>query len=265
MAQSFLQHVKNLVRPVVPRQLKNLLFTGGFSLMSESERDSVRRSFQMASVEWSLRNIRSLGFQPQQIIDIGAYVGGWTRMVKSIFPDARVLMIEAQREREADLRQVCDEFAGSVGYHMSLLGATHQQHAAFYQLETGSSVLFEQSSIQRTRVEYEMRTLDDVAAEAGFAEVDFLKLDVQGYELEVLKGASRTLRHVQIILMEVSLLSVNEGAPLLSEVIEFMASRGFRVYDICSLIRRPLDGALWQSDLLFVREGNPLLASESFD
>jgi FkbM family methyltransferase len=249
----------------VPRRIKNLLFTGGFSLMSESERDSVRLSFHMASVEWSLRKIKSLGFQPRQIVDVGAYVGDWTRKVKSIFPDARVLMIEAQREREGDLRRVCDEFTGEVAYRMSLLGATHQERVAFYQLETGSSVLFEQSTIERTKVEYEMRTLDDVAVEAGFAEVDFLKLDVQGYELEVLKGAERTLSAVKVILMEVSLLGVNKGAPLLNEVVQFMASRGFRVYDICSLIRRPLDGALWQSDLLFVREGNPLLASESFD
>jgi FkbM family methyltransferase len=265
MEQSFLKRVRNFVRPVVPRQLKKLFFAGGFSLMSESERDVVRRSFHMASVEWSLRNIAALGFKPRQIVDVGAYVGGWTRMVKSIFPEARVLMIEAQREREGDLRRVCGEFAGSVDYRMSLLGPTHQERAAFYQLETGSSVLFEQSSIERTKVEYEMRTLDDVAIEAGFAEVDFLKLDVQGYELEVLKGASRMFSDVQVILMEVSLLGVNKGAPLLREVIEFMASRGFRVYDICSLIRRPLDGALWQSDLLFVREGHPLLASESFD
>jgi len=219
----------------------------------------------MASVEWSLRNIAALGFQPRRIVDVGAYVGGWTRMAKAIFPGASVLMIEAQREREGNLRRVCDEFNGSVTYRMSLLGATHRERAPFYQLETGSSVLFEQSSIERTKVEYEMQTLDDVAVEAGFDEVDLLKLDVQGYELEVLKGASRTLSGVQVILTEVSLLGVNKGAPLLREVIEFMSSRGFRVYDICSLIRRPLDGALWQSDLLFVREGHPLLASESFD
>lgn len=260
-----LKTIRNFVRPFVPGQLKNLFFTGAFSLMSERERDEARRTFQMASVEWSLRNIRSLGFQPHQIIDVGAYVGNWTRMVKSIFPDAKVLMIEAQRPKETDLRRVCDQFSGEVAYRMSLLGANHQEHVPFYELETGSSILFEQSSIERTKVDYEMRTLDDVAVEAGFDKVDFLKLDVQGYELEVLKGADRTLRNVNVILMEVALLRVNKGAPLLNEVVQFMAERRFRVYDICSFIRRPLDWALWQSDLLFVKEGSPLLMSESFD
>jgi len=262
---SLLKRVKDLVRPFVPSKLKNLLFTGAFSLMSEAERDMARRSFHMASVEWSLRNIKALGFQPRQIVDVGAYVGGWTRMVKSIFPEARVLMIEAQQGRETDLRQVCSEFSGEVVARMSLLGPNHRERESFYELETGSSVLFEQSSIERRKVDYEMRTLDDVLAEAGFEQVEFLKLDVQGYELEVLKGAERTLPKIEVILMEVSLLGVNKGAPLLNEVVQFMSNRGFRVYDICSLIRRPLDSALWQSDLLFVREGSRLLRSESFD
>ena len=233
--------------------------------MTESERDGVRQSFQMASVEWSLRHIKQLGFQPSQIIDVGAYVGGWTRMVKSIFPEANVLMIEAQQQREADLQRVSTEFPGAVTYRIRLLGANHQERAGFYELETGSSVLFEQSSIARRKVEYEMCTLDEVAAEARFEEVSFLKLDVQGYELEVLKGADRTLSNVEVIFMEVSLLGVNKGAPLLNEVVQFMAARRFRVYDICSFIRRPLDNALWQSDFLFVKEGSRLLASESFD
>jgi FkbM family methyltransferase len=253
------------VRPFVPRQLKDLFFKGAFSLMTENERDRTRQSFQMASVEWSLRNIKKLGFQPHRIVDVGAYVGGWTRLVKPIFPEAKILMIEAQPQREADLRQVCREFPGEVTYRISLLGANHQERTGFYELETGSSVLFEQSSIERRKVEYEMCTLDEVVAGAGFEEVDFLKLDVQGYELEVLKGSDRTLSNVEVIFMEVSLLGVNKGAPLLNEVVQFMAERQFRTYDICSFIRRPLDTALWQSDFLFVKEGSKLLRSESFD
>lgn len=88
---------------------------------------------------------------------------------------------------------------------------------------------------------------------------------MQGYELEVLKGATLTLANVSVVLMEVSLLGINKGAPLLSEVLQFMTERGFRAYDICSFIRRPLDNALWQSDFLFVKEGSSLLARETFD
>ena len=174
-------------------------------------------------------------------------------------------MIEAQQAKEAGLRRVCRDYPGDVACRISLLGAEERDDAEFYELETGSSVLFEQSTIERAKVRYPMRTLDAVAAEAGFGEAKLLKLDVQGYELEVLKGAPRLLLSAEVILMEVSLLEVNRGAPLLHEVLDFMSERGFRTYDICSFIRRPLDNALWQSDFLFVKETSPLLTNQSFD
>src|SRR5947209_9896330 len=115
--------IKGAARRLFPAPLKGLLFRSAFSVMTEGERDELRKAFQMASVEWSLRNIRSLGFRPRQIIDVGAYVGGWARMAKSIFPEAEVLMIEAQHGKEAELRRVCAEYPGEVTYRMSLLGA----------------------------------------------------------------------------------------------------------------------------------------------
>lgn len=257
--------LKEMAGHLAPRSLKHLLLRGGFSLMSESERDEVRKAFQMASIEWSLRNMKSLGFNPQRIVDVGAYVGKWTRMVKSIFPEAKVLMIEAQSSREADLQNVCNEYQGDVMFRKHLLGPEPRENVEFFELETGSSVLFEQSSIARKQKYYPMSTLDDVLTESGFKPVDFLKLDVQGYELEVLKGATQTLADASVVLMEVSLLAVNKGAPLLNEVVQFMTERGFRTYDICSFIRRPLDNALWQSDFLFVKEGTSLIARETFD
>lgn len=265
MSSKTAEALKAMARKIVPETLKRGLFRGGYALMSDRQRDETRRAFQIASVESSLRNMRALGFRPAQIVDVGAYIGGWTKMVKSIFPEAKVLMIEAQTRRENDLRQVCAQFQGDVTYQISLLGAESRNRVQFYELETGSSVMFEQSSIPRSTAEYPMRPLDSVSREAGFEKVDFLKLDVQGYELEVLKGAQSTLQNAQAVLMEVSLMGVNKGAPLVNEVLQFMAERNFRVYDICSFIRRPLDNALWQSDLIFLRADSALLSNESFN
>jgi hypothetical protein len=85
MESKIKRSIKVAARRLVPPPLKGLLFWGAFSLMTEGERNGLRKVFQMASVEWSLRNIRSLGFRPCEIIDAGAYVGGWARMAKSIF------------------------------------------------------------------------------------------------------------------------------------------------------------------------------------
>ena len=58
------------------------------------------------------------------------------------------------------------------------------------------------------------------------------------------------------MLLEVSLIPINNGAPLFSNVVEFMSSKSFKLFDFCSQIRRR-DGVLWQSDLMFIR-GNAI-------
>ena len=67
------------------------------------------------------------------------------------------------------------------------------------------------------------------------------------------------MRAAKAVLMEVSLLPINEGCPLVSDVVRFMDGEGFRLVDFCSQLRRT-DGVLWVSDLLFVRVDSGLLA-----
>ena len=106
-----------------------------------------------------------------------------------------------------------------------------------------------------------MTTLDAITEDGPFAHPTFIKLDVQGYELEVLRGGARSLESAEAVLMEVNLLRLHEGAPLFHESAEYMGKRGFQLYDLCSLIRRPFDGAVWQADVIFLRNSSPLVSS----
>jgi hypothetical protein len=86
-----------------------------------------------------------------------------------------------------------------------------------------------------------------------------LKLDTQGSELEVLRGAEHTvLPGAVAVLVETSLFQFFNGGPLIADVIEYMSSHGFVIYDVVDLQYRPLDGALSQLDLLFVRRDDQL-------
>ena len=89
-----------------------------------------------------------------------------------------------------------------------------------------------------------------------------LKVDAQGYELEILKGATETLPAIEAILLEVSTIEINVGSPLLHDVVGFLKTLGFVAYDILQIHRRPLDGALNQVDFIFVREQSLLIADK---
>ncbi len=103
-----------------------------------------------------------------------------------------------------------------------------------------------------------MTTIDQIVDEYYSGKSpEFLKIDVQGYELEVLKGAERSLSGMSAILAEINLIDIHENVPLLAEIVQWLDARDWVVYDICGLSRRPLDQALWQSDFIFVPRHSP--------
>ena len=144
-------------------------------------------------------------------------------------------MVEAQPGKEACLSKVKHQLGESVDFCLNLLGSVDGRSVVFNEMETGSSVFEEQSAASRQKVTYQTKTLDSIAKRVGFTETNLMKLDVQGYELEVLKGAAETMKTVDVVLMEVAFLPVNRGAPLINEVLNFMAKKDFVPYDICSL------------------------------
>ena len=83
-----------------------------------------------------------------------------------------------------------------------------------------------------------------------------LKLDVQGFELQVLLGGTSTLNRAEVVIMETSLLPYNENAPLFAEVVAFMADREFVAFDFCGQTRRQTDDTLFQTDVVFKKDSS---------
>jgi len=177
-------------------------------------------------------------------------------LCRKIWPHANLTCFEVLPHRVQELRDWCAQDGNAIVIE-SLLGAESKDAVAFHQMETASSVLEEHVPQTASVRHYPMQTIDEIVAK-GIAVPNFLKLDVQGYELEVLKGATNSLPKISAILAEVNLIDIHRGAPLLDELILFMRDRRFIAYDICGLTRRPLDRALWQADFIFVPHDSPL-------
>lgn len=218
---------------------------------------TVTRGFESVTYQ----RLRENGLAPDAIIDVGANCGDWSRLVRPIFPDATILMIEAQAGLEPELSRASREL-GRATHRIALLGPAAGEERAFYEMGTGSSLLPENSNVARTRTVSITQTLDALAGEyLPEAQAIFLKLDIQGAELMVLAGGAATLERCAAVQLEVALLPYNAGAPLLGEVVAFMAQRSLLVTEVAGFSR---PGAhLVQIDLVFARAGSPL-RPESF-
>jgi FkbM family methyltransferase len=215
--------------------------------------DYLRTRLGVPSQQDSLAHLKYLGFDPKYCLDIGAYNGYWTEDFKKIFPQCSVLMIEGQLEKEPVLAAVKTRFT-DVGYEISLLGAK-EELVSFNIYETASSVLTEHNVTNAKVEQRKLQPLDSVTEKRLF-KPDFIKIDTQGFELEILKGGDKTLASAQFVLLEVSFLDIYVNCPLAADVISYMNNKGFVIYDICTLMKRPLDKTLYQADFLFVRSGS---------
>jgi FkbM family methyltransferase len=210
-----------------------------------------------------LAHLVSLGFQPKTVIDVG--VGGGTYDLYESFPQAVHLLVEPL----AEFQQVLDGISRRYRAEYVVAAAGASEGMATLNVHShleGSSLLREKGyhdDIAPRRVP--LVTLDSLCRSRRLTGPFLLKVDVQGGELEVLKGASEVMRESDLVILEVSLFEFVEGGPQFYEVVSFMKERGFVVYDISGGHTRPLDAALAQVDLTFVKENGWFRQSHLFD
>lgn len=226
-----------------------------------SIKDRVRRylarRLRLPEIPVALERLARLGFTPGVVFDVGAYRGDFARLCRTLWPAARIAAFEPLPEKAAQLRSLAGALSPLDVFECAL-GASCAANVVLHMRETASSILEEHVAKSSASCRCRMRTVDEVVQTMDYPTPDLLKIDVQGYELEVLKGAECSLSRAQVILAEVNLIDIHEGVPLLAQTTQWLDARGWVAYDVCGLTRRPLDGALWQADLLFVPKDSRL-------
>jgi FkbM family methyltransferase len=243
---------------ILSEQIKNSILHASFHLAPE-EFEKFAHDYSFAPhMRFGLAEMAKRRFMPTTIIDVGAFKGNWSRMVKQIWPASRLVMVEPNLSNQPQLVAVAKTLGAEL--YCDLLGSENGSPVAFNVMGSGSSIFGERSAVPRTIEMRQLRTLDSLLL--NISSPGLLKIDAQGYELEILKGASGILAKVEAVLLEIAVIEINEGAPLLHEVVGFMKALGFITYDILEIHRRPLDRALNQVDIMFIREQSQLFADK---
>ena len=195
-----------------------------------------------------LVRLRDRGTIPNGFIDVGAHFGETNDVIRSVFPDKRVISFEANPNCEHILKNK------GIEYRICLLGDENKEKVPFFidpsdNTSTGCSVFKEKTEMFKNPivVELPMYRLDKIISPD--LKLDFLKMDVQGSEIKVMQGAENILHTIRWIYLEVSFVEYNEGAPLFETVFDYLRSKNYHIIDIVDPMW--INNRLFQSNFLF--------------
>lgn len=171
------------------------------------------------------------------IVDVGANKGQFSVAATRRFPRATIHAFEPVESAFSQLRKNTARYPSITAYRKAL-GSSFGP-APFYQnqFDQVSSVLaidpanhhpyFDHDSVSVVSVE--MDRLDRLAPQLNLQHPGLLKLDVQGYEKQVLCGAAGCLRAIDYIVLELPFVRLYQGQPLFPEMHEFLSQNGYEV------------------------------------
>jgi FkbM family methyltransferase len=211
-----------------------------------------------STVTDSFALLKNVGFNPTAILDIGAFSGEWSRSAEKIFPEAEFFLIESSESRREDLMKT------GLSYMIATVGAKPET-VDFYDIpgKKASSRFREQTEdfISDSPVKKVTYPLDLLME--GMPAISMMKIDTQGSELEVLKGAIKILDNVEVLYITVPLMRIHKGSPLALEILSFCQAQGFELLNyVDGDARGPLD-ALVHVDLTLAKASSPLFSAIS--
>lgn len=193
------------------------------------------------------------------VIDVGANIGYHTlRMARAVGNSGRVIAVEPTTRAVTRLRRNL-ELNGirNVGVVVAAV-ADYDKAAADLALQS-SYPLSGEKPMEHVRVP--VMTLDSLVATSAFERLDFIKIDVDGFEAQVLRGARESLRRFRpVLFFEVTPSSLEAAGESLADMVDSLSTLGYSVHDEAG---HPLKDPLAYLRAIPGREGRNLLAKLS--
>lgn len=170
--------------------------------------------------------LKSLRDDPKIIYDIGSCVLHWTKEAKKVWPNAKIVLFDAYDPVEF--------LYEGYDYHMGVLSDVDGKIVKFYQsdIHCGGNSYYKENNDEVfpecNHVLKTTRTLDSVVLEKKFPKPDLIKIDAQGCEMDILRGATECLAHASRLIVEMQTADYNRGAPKVRETLPYIESLGWK-------------------------------------
>lgn len=201
-------------------------------------------------LNYNLLRLIENGIKIENIYDIGAYRGGWSKKLnEAALKNKNFFLFEANEENDEYLSKLNFE------YFFEVLSDKSKSVEFYSNISSGDSYFKEQTVFYSNLANFKIKktvTLDEIVSKEGLPKPDFLKIDTQGSELDILRGATRTVSECPLIYLECPVIEYNYNSPNFNEYIKFLDNIGFIPYDICEVHKA--DNVLTQVDILFIKK-----------
>lgn len=215
--------------------------------------------------------MRDLSFllesKPEPIVfDVGANDGETLEDFLRVFPAARIVafepyatcceMLERKFRNQPHVRIQNVALGAARGTSVLHLYSGNRMNSLLTLDEDPANPMLQKFSATGT-AEVRLESLDEFCADHGFTFIDVLKIDTQGYDLQVLKGATKLLhaRRVRAVLLEANFVPMYRRQASFSELHEFLSSCGYRLVDLYNQTRT--HGFTAWCDVCYVAESGP--------
>lgn len=209
-----------------------------------------------------LYNLHAMGVRPLTILDVGANRGMFSKTAHFVFPNAEIYAFEPLQDCYQELCRLKDRIEKLECYNVALAdtageGVIHRSNYA------ESSSLLPMGELHKEAFPYTAvwrfekilkQTMDSVLAGKCLKRPVLMKLDVQGYENFVLKGAEEILACTDYVLCEISFVRLYKGQVMFDEIYHQLAFAGFQYAGHIAELRHPRSLQVLQIDGFFTRE-----------
>ncbi len=199
------------------------------------------------------------------VIDVGANVGQFARLAREVFDKASIYSFEPLPDCYEKLRHALPDdkkffsFNKAIGRSKSSLKffrSVHSPSSSFLKMEEIHKEAFPESSQGQLQepIDVEVDALDNIFENTKLDKNILLKIDVQGFENEVIDGAHRLLSKAMVLIIEMSMVKLYQDQPLFHDVYQNLHKHGFQFKGNLAQMLHPVSGEVVQVDAVFVRE-----------